>query len=88
MSWCNSVEALVEQSQYYEEFREVLGIRSGHINLPGFPDDAASVTFTRPQSCLVLEKFNLNSLVIFIATLISSLCLRPFFFTAFLGLGI
>ena len=73
LSWCSFVEALVEQSQYYEEVREVLGIRSGHINLPGFPDDAASVTFTRPQSRLVLEKFKLNSLVICIATLMSSL---------------
>ena len=55
LSWCSSAEALVEQSQYYKEVREVVEIRSRYINLPGFPDDAACVTFTRPQSRLVLE---------------------------------
>jgi hypothetical protein len=73
LSWRSFVEVQVEQSQYYEEIHEELGIRSGHINLPGSPDDAASVTFTRPQSRLVLEKFKLNSLVVCIATLMSFL---------------
>lgn len=54
----------------------------------GFPNDAASVTFTRPQSRLVLVKFNLNSLVIRIITFMCSLRLRLFSFTAVLGLGI
>lgn len=70
LSWCSSAEEQVEQSQCYEEVREVLEIRSGHNNLPSFPDDAAGVAFTRPQSRFVLEKFNLNRLV---STLRSSL---------------
>lgn len=62
----------INTTRTFVRYLEWIQVESG---LPGFPDDAASITPTSSQSRLVLEQFDLDCLVIRIAALVSFLSL-------------